>query len=561
MPIIVLDESTVSKIAAGEVIERPASIVKELIENSIDAGSSQISIEADNGGIDRIKISDDGVGMSNEDVSLCWKKHTTSKLKDANDLFSIDTLGFRGEALFSISSVSEISITSRREEDRIGRRIIVQGGNLLLDEPFGCQKGTIIEIKNLFFNTPARKKYLKPKENELSHISDVVSKYALIHPEIRFRLISSGKTLIETLGNGQIEAISCVLGKDVAKNMVAIAYDLGKLNITGYITKPILTRATKNEQSIYVNKRYIKNSVISNAINNAFHTRVMVGRYPIAILNIEIDPNEIDVNVHPQKTQIRIKNEKEVYDAVFSSVKDALCAVEHIPSAENVRLSDFSQAAEPKYDFSENQQMLVKEESEVKSPNFAEMKILGIVNRTYIIAETAGGMLMIDQHAAAERILYERFTLQLREKDVKTQRLLSDEIIEITPKLFQLALKNRDLLKELGYETEEFGQNSLRVSTVPIVLGRQFDKTRFIDYLYDLEKGKPESLEKFFHARVARMACRTAIKAGDDITLPEIKKYVQELMAMDIPYNCPHGRPIMVKISLYELEKMFKRIV
>jgi DNA mismatch repair protein MutL len=561
IPIIVLDESTVSKIAAGEVIERPASIVKELIENSIDAESSKIFIEIDNGGIDRIKISDDGTGMSSEDVLLSWKKHTTSKLKDADDLFSIETLGFRGEALFSISSVSEISITSRREEDRIGRKIMVQGGNLRLDEAYGCPKGTIIEIKNLFFNTPARKKYLKPKETELSHISDVVSKYALIHPEIHFRLVSSGKTLIETMGHGQIEVISNILGKDVARNMVAIRHELGMLKISGYISRPAVTRATKNEQSIYVNKRYIKNNVISDAINNAFHTRVMIGRYPIVVLDIEVDPNEIDVNVHPQKTEIRIKKEKEVYDAVYDAVKDALGAVEHISSIENVKLSDFGAANESKYDFSESQQMLVKEDDEMKTNVIPEMKILGIISKTYILAEINGGLLMIDQHAAAERILYEKFTQQLKDKDVKTQKLLSGEIIEITPKLFQLALKNKELLKELGYETEEFGQNSLRICTVPIVLGRQFDKTRFIDYLYDLEKGKPESLERFFHARVARMACRTAIKAGDDITLPEIKKYVQELMVMDIPYNCPHGRPIIVKISSYEIEKMFKRIV
>lgn len=566
--IIILDESLINKIAAGEVIERPASIVKELIENSIDANSKKIVIEIKEGGKSFIKIIDDGDGMSKKNLELCYLRHSTSKIKDLNDLFSINSLGFRGEALASISSVSHTTIISKTKNEISGHKIVIQGGKQIVFEEFGVPKGTIIEIKNLFFNTPARKKYLKNIAIEQSKIIDIVTRYALIYPQLQFKLINNSKIIMDIPSTTDSINLSFIYGNEVAKNMIELNFDNGFIQINGFISKPNINRASKKDQSIYVNNRYIKNKIISDAINNAYHTLVMINRYPIAVINIKIDVKKIDVNVHPQKSEIRLKHENEIYDSVYNAVKNTLKNNDLIPQVlhnESAKtITDFSNSNfESNYKVEDStQKMLIKESGVVKPNVLDELKILGIINKTYIIAETKGNVILIDQHAAAERILYEKFTNELKDKKVSLQNILEPVVLELSPKDFSIAISNQDILNGLGYKIEEFGHNAIIIRTIPIVLGRQFDKSMFMDFLENLSKNKkPKTLEDFFHTRIARMACRTAIKAGDEITLPQIKKYVQELMNMDVPYTCPHGRPIMIKWSFYELEKMFKRVV
>ncbi len=573
--IIILDDALINKIAAGEVIERPASVVKELIENAIDADAKKIFIELKEGGKSYLKVSDDGNGMSRRDVELSWHRHSTSKIKNADDLFSINSLGFRGEALASIAAVSELIITSKPENEISGRRIIVRGSRELINETIGCPKGTTVEVKNLFYNTPARKKYLKSINIELRHVTDIVTRYALINPKIHFRLIHNNREILDVPSTKDfLTNITFIYGKKIIKHLLLLEYSDDFYKINGYISKPSLSKSTKADQSIYVNKRYIKNTTISNAVNQAYHTLMMVNRYPVVILNININPRQIDVNVHPQKSEIRIHDEKQLYESVFDAVTQTLQKNDLIPETltdelvkkltdfRSFQLEELTKDAKY-YNIQDNEQkLLVKETDDTSTSKLPEMKILGILQKTYILAETPGNLILIDQHAAAERILYEKFTEQLKNKQVDIQRLLDPVILKLTPKQYNIALDKKDFLRDLGYRYEEFGKNTLLIRTIPIVLGKQFDRNLFIDFIDELEKNKkPVSLEMFFHNKIAKMACRTAIKAGDEITLPQIKQYIKELSQKNIPYTCPHGRPIMIKWSFYELEKMFKRIV
>jgi DNA mismatch repair protein MutL len=514
-------------------------------------------------------VIDNGKGMSTDDVDKSYLRYSTSKINDVNDLFSIKTLGFRGEALASIAAVSKLTIISKEKDQLIGKKVVIEGGTEVLNDEYGSPSGTIIEIKDLFYNTPVRKKYLKSIEIELRHIIEVVTNYALIHPNIHFQLIHNSRTIFNsTSTNDFLANISYIYGNDVAKQMIKLNFESELYKIYGYISKPSLTRSTKNDQSIYVNKRYIKkNKIISDAINNAYHTLVMVNRYPVVFLNIEIDTSKIDVNVHPQKAEIRIENEQKLYEVVNDAIKNALHKEDLTPQIKQdveKKLDSFVNVNyESKYEVDDSkQELLINESSETYVPKLSNLKVLGILNKTYILSEIPGNFLLIDQHAAAERILYEKFMKQIKSKDVKIQKLLKPEILEVSSKKFLTAINNVETFKELGFEIEEFGINTIMVRTIPILFGRQFDKETFLDYIDEIEKkGTPSSLDKFFHDRIASKACRTAIKAGDEITLPEIKKYVQELMQMDVPYNCPHGRPIMIKWSYYEIEKMFKRVV
>jgi DNA mismatch repair protein MutL len=566
--IIILDEALISKIAAGEVIERPASIVKELIENSIDAKAKKISVELKDGGKAYIRVTDDGLGMSRRDAGLSWQRHATSKLRDAHDLSSIHTLGFRGEALASIASVSEMTITTRESDEITGTRIVVTGGKVSVDEEIGCPKGTTIEVKDLFFNTPARMKYMKGDEAEYAAIADIMTRFGLIYHEIQFRLTHNRREQFNWPACDDIARLSHIYGIKTAKDMVKVSHKDSNFSISGFVSKPQLSRSTREDQSFFVNRRYIKkNSAISEGLNGAFQTLIMVNRFPLAVLDIEVLPERTDVNVHPQKAEIRILDEKGLYDSVFTSVKDALKDCDLIPETikeSDKNIFDFSPGRlETSYPLdTAKQQMLAKEANAVATDKLHEINIFGIVNRTYIVAEIQGSLLLIDQHAAAERILYENFSQQLRLRKVVVQGLLEPEIIETTPTQIQTVVQHKEELTGLGYSAEAFGHSTVRVSSIPVILGRQFNKEIFIDFLNELGKGeKIESLEGFFHAKFARMACRKAIKAGDEITLPQIKRYVQDILTRDFPPTCPHGRPIMIKWSFYELEKMFKRVI
>lgn len=520
--IIILDESLINKIAAGEVIERPASIVKELIENAIDAKTKHIFIDVKEGGKSYIKVSDNGQGMSKKDAELSWHRHSTSKIKTVDDLFAINSLGFRGEALGSIAAISELSIITKPENEVKGIKITVKAGKKISKEVIGCPQGTTIEVKNLFFNTPARKKYLKSMEVELRHIIDIVTRYALIHPEIHFKLYHHSKEILNAPFANEFINLSYVYG-NISKEFLRIESQ-NKFIITGFISKPSISKSTKNDQSIYVNKRYIKNSTISTAINDAYKTLMMVKRFPVVILNIEIPSKYTDVNVHPQKSEIRIQNEQHLYQEVFEAVRTTLQKNDLIPQTLSPgikKIVDFAPASRKHYTIEPKQKLLVRESDGSKLPG---MNILGVVNKTYILAEIPGHLLLIDQHAAAERIIYEKFMEQLKNKKVNVQELLNQYILEVTPKQFNTAISNQEFLHELGYFFEEFGKNTLIVKKIPVVLGKQFDKNLFLDFVDELEKSKkPVTLDMFFHNKIASIACRTAIKAGDNITEPQIK--------------------------------------
>jgi DNA mismatch repair protein MutL len=551
----------INKIAAGEVIERPASIVKELIENSIDANASSIFIEAKEGGKSYLKISDNGKGMNKVDAKICWHRHSTSKIKNSTDLFSINTLGFRGEALASIASVSDMTIITKTESEISGIKINILGGKEILNETTAAKTGTNIEIKNLFFNTPARKKYLKTIETELNQITDIITRYALIYPKIHFKFKHENKEILNfPVFKDNLSNISSIYGKDIAKNLIKIDYS-NIFKIKGYVSKPSLSRSNRSMQSIYVNNRYIKkNTTISSAIEDAFHSSMMVNRHPITILSIDVDSNKTDVNVHPQKAEIRIQNEKDLYKDVYDAIRNSL-------ENEDLIVKPLLEKKVFDYNFDDGfvdatkQKLLIKEENSIQTSKQPDMKILGIIKKTYIVAEIPGNIILIDQHAAAERILYENYTNELKNNEVITQELLDPAILELTPKQFLVCKNNIEKLGQLGFITEEFGTNTVIVRTIPIILGRQFDKSLFFDFLLEIDKGKLNSLHLYYHERIARMSCRNAIKAGDTIELPQIKKYVQEIFSKGFPSTCPHGRPIVIKWSFYDLEKMFKRVV
>ncbi|MEM2131353.1 MAG: DNA mismatch repair endonuclease MutL [Candidatus Woesearchaeota archaeon] len=621
--ISLLDDFLINKIAAGEVIERPASVVKELIENSLDANAKKIIIETKEGGKSLIKVSDNGIGMSERDALLSWQKHATSKIKTEMDLNEIKTFGFRGEALSSIAAVSELTIMTKEKEENKGIKIIVNDGKLITKEEIGMENGTIIEVKNLFFNVPARKKHLKSIETELNEIIDIVTRFALINKDVHFILLHNNKEIINSPATSNLlNKISFVYGSNVAKEIIEVNYTYNydenkpneKIQIYGYISLPSLTRSTKEEQSIFINNRYIKkNKIISQAIEDAYKTSVMINRYPIVILNISLPYEKTDVNVHPQKHEILIHDEATLYTAVYESVKKTLDENKKItevkPTIKIEKLKNFLKQEEKKeidkireedkysdidiekkkeerkieeetkiekkskkyYSLENNkQEILIKESNELNLKNLPDMNILGIINRTFIIAEIKGGLIIIDQHAAAERILYETFTKELKEKSIKIQDLLNPEIIQLSAKNYNTALSNKEFFDKIGYKIDSFGNNSIIIRSIPIILGRQLGKEMLVDFLTEMTKiidikekdiKDLTSFEKFFHNKIARMSCRKAIKAGDIITLPQIKKYIQEISENYLPLTCPHGRPILIKFSIYDLEKMFKRIV
>lgn len=551
MTIKILDEQTINKIAAGEVIERPSSVVKELIENSIDAGSDNIIVEVKDGGKTFIRVTDNGSGMSKEDALLSFHKHATSKLED---LFNINTLGFRGEALSSISAVSNFILKTN------GTQLEIEGGNLLKESQIGMNQGTIIEVSDLFYNTPARKNYLKSREVEFSHIQDIIIRYSLSNKDISIKLIHDEKEIITTpKTNDLLNKVVDIYGKDIAKNMIPIQQP----NIQGYIGKPYVTKADRSMQTIFINHRYVKNETISKAIYDAYHTLLFLDRHPVVILNIDIDFTKIDVNVHPTKEVIRLENEEEIYEQVFVAFRKTFKENNLTPELE---LSETNRQVKQNYDIANDTQTVLetKEEQqeykkeEVKS-SLGNMRILGQLNRMYILAENEQGLLLIDQHALQERINFEKLMNQINTNNIEKQTLLSPLTIELGINEFRIFQTYESKLKELGFEVEEYGHNTIRVTELPKMFST-FDKETIKDLIYDLEtidKIKEEKIE----TKIARKACRMSIKAGKELNVVEMNNLIRQAEFCRDPYSCPHGRPTMISITLGELEKKFKRTV
>ncbi len=564
--ITILDDALINKIAAGEVVERPASVVKELIENSIDANADEIVIDIKDGGKSLIKVADNGNGMDKDDAKLCIERHATSKLSNVNELSSISTLGFRGEALSSIASVSDFSLITKTEQVIEGTIIRVEEGKTEIKD-IGCSKGTVVEVKSLFSNIPARKKFLKSIQVEFNYIANIVTRYALINKDIFFKLVHNDKIIFSSQKTDSLfNNIVSIYGKEIASNLVKVFYESDYLKVYGYIGKPALTRNDKQMQSCYVNKRYVKNNIISNALYDAFHTLLFINRHPITVLNIEINPETIDVNVHPSKKIIKVFDEDRFYNDVFNAVRQSLYTNNLIPDA---KLDDTNYKDNRKYPLqTDKQSVLAVEDSPVKkkqteektSEKIGPFLLIGQISKTYILAENNKGLLIIDQHAAQERINYEKFMKQYEKEGIKTQKLVKPKVINLSAAESGVMEENINLLSKLGFGIDNYGNNSFILRTTPSIFGR-VNIVLITDILTELSGISSKSIAKAKEERIIRFACRKSIKAGEEMTMPLMEKLIEELDNTEQPFTCPHGRPTAISISLPELERKFKRVV
>ncbi|MEE1389909.1 MAG: DNA mismatch repair endonuclease MutL [Clostridia bacterium] len=686
--IVLLDELTINKIAAGEVIERPASVVKELVENSIDAGATNITVEIQNGGISKIRIIDNGSGMSKDDLEFAFERHATSKIRKADDLENVKSMGFRGEALASIAAIAHVELVSKTEDDSIGHKIVVEGGKILEIEDSASQKGTTITVSNLFFNTPVRYKFLKKDFTEAGYIEDAVTRIAIANPNIAIKLINENKTIIQTNGNGDLKTvIYTIYGKEIAEGLLEVNYEYEGIKVTGAIGKPEIARNNRSYQMFFVNKRYIKDKTLSAGVEQAFKGLIPIGKYGVVVLNIEIEPNKIDVNVHPTKLEIRFQEEQKVFKAIYHSVKDTLLKgdlvkeVEREPIVEEQKLEvnqepakleenqiKTEQVVEPKVEtedikksgfmglfkkkekdadeFIENystntlqeifaqknvgqpekveiptqeqkdkMEDIIERQKELENPkveeptskDFDEMyvktfgklpetqkieedfnkidvktlkevgnisvfeekenynaipkyKFIGALFSTYLVIEMKDEIYIIDQHAAHERVMYEKVKKNFynnMEKD--SQIMLLPDIIELSHKERAIVKENTELFKKAGFIIEEFGDNTIRLIGVPSLCMDLDTKELFLEILDEIDTvaitAKQEKEDKF----ISTIACKAAVKANMKLTNEEVDTLMRQLLVLPNPFTCPHGRPTAIKMTRYDIERKFNR--
>lgn len=597
----VLSEELINKIAAGEVIERPASVVKELIENSLDAHATRIDVEVKDSGKELIKVSDNGEGMDEEDAINSILRHATSKISSDEDLAAISTLGFRGEALASLAAVSKLNLITKQKDQMEGFSLTVEGGVIVDTNLTATEEGTVMEVKELFFNTPARKKFLKTDAVELRHIIDVVTRYALINPRVAFRLIHNNQELLHSAAVEDMRSnIALIYGTKTARELLELNYESSGIKISGFIGQPSQVRNDKSWQMIYVNGRWIKNEDITKAAYDGYHSLLFVNKHPILILNLTLDPHTIDVNVHPAKTEIKIEQKETVSNAVFTAVKETLQKNNLIPTIDiNFEQQTFGPprkkelVKEVKYSFEPSAQSILEvrevrettatyQENEFapalsslaklstlvheveknvlieENEKFPALKLLGQIHKTFFAAETPGGMFLIDQHAAHERVLYEEFMEQFMKQKIVLQNLLQGEIIEFSPSERISFLEHEAEIKNLGFKLEPFGGNTFVIKSIPFIFGRLPPKDFLHELLTSLLTGN-NSVESKKEEIITRMACRAAVMAGDTLTIGQMEEILKDLAAKKFPYTCPHGRPTMIKTSFEELEKRFKR--
>ncbi len=585
----VLPLNLVNKIAAGEVIERPASVVKELIENSIDAGADSITIEIAEGGKSMISVSDNGSGMDKEDAVLSVKSHATSKISVEEDLFDIHTLGFRGEALASIAAVSMMKILTRKRESVEGVLVEAENSEIISVEPIGCADGTKIEVKSLFYNIPARKKYLGTMEYEFSKILDIVTRYAIIFREISFKLFHNEKiVLFAPKSENLLDKIASIYGKEIASEMIPLSFSSKVFVLDGFISKPSLTRNSKDMQSLYINKRFVRNKDVADYIYEGYHSMLLVGRHPVFVLNMSLEPRLIDVNVHPTKEIVKIENLYRYKDEVVSAVRNALLEGQGIHQVElektnakpvhnygfqkdRQKILSFSEekissvgekglvVSEPEAIYKTLETVQEKQQEESFESKIGPYIVLAQLNKTYILCENKFGLMLADQHAAEERVNYEKFMLELKEGNVEIQKLLKPKVVELSPQESKVLSENFALLRKVGFEIEEFGSNSFIVRTVPFIFGR-FEKDLLVDMIKELSEIEPNVVDDIKEKRIIMRSCRKSIKAGDSLTVVEMENLLRELSKCEQPFTCPHGRPTLVNVTIAELERKFKRV-
>lgn len=647
----VLDQHTINKIAAGEVIERPASVVKELVENSIDSGASSITIEIKEGGIGFIRITDNGSGIEKDDIKRAFLRHATSKIRKAEDLLYVSSLGFRGEALSSIAAVSQVELITKTSSDLTGIRYQIEGGKEKNHEEIGCPEGTTFIVRNLFFNTPARRKFLKTSTTEGSHIGELINRLALSHPNISFQFIVNGQNKLYSSGNDNLkDIIYHIYGNQISKNLISVESKNNLIQITGFIGKPYVSRGNRNYENYFINNRYIKSSVISKAIEEAYKTFIMVHKYPFCSLNFTIPSELIDVNVHPTKMELRFKNAEEIYDLVYSTIRNALSHKELIPKVPidekketkgstlvnrnhiepfeskrithikesfnvleetkdiskvsdnvvnyklsntnlpNININNESKnrtvnalqgmvenkttkkiSLEPEKDLTikgqikkeqENipEQMSLFNDKLLSKESLPAQHIIGQLFKTYWLIEYDNNLFIMDQHAAHEKVLYEKLVKTMETNEVYQQQLEPPVIVTLSMNEANILLMFRQHFEKIGFTIEEFGGNEYCIRAVPNNLFGFSNQDFFIEILDSISNDVARITPDTITDKIATMACKAAVKGNHLMNQSEIEALLKELMLLDNPYTCPHGRPTIISMSKTEIEKKFKRI-
>ncbi|MDD5509819.1 MAG: DNA mismatch repair endonuclease MutL [Dehalococcoidales bacterium] len=565
MSIRVLAPQIVSRIAAGEVVERPASVVKELVENSLDAGATRISVEVEGSGISRIRVTDNGSGIPPEEIELAFGRHATSKIGSLEDLDAISSLGFRGEALPSIAAAAEVELGSCAGEEPAGAYIRLQDGKVVEYGSRGHSPGTTVTVENLFRRIPVRLKFLRSAATENSHIANIVSRYALAYPEVGFTLSLDGRITLRTPGSGRlIDSIAQVYGVEIARSMLEIKSRQGESGntlplVTGMTGSPKVSRSSRDYLSLFVNRRWISHRTLAWAVEQAYHGLLMVGKHPVAIINISLPPGEMDVNVHPAKTEVKFRNEQAVFSTLQRTVRQTLIDLTPVPKVEEVR-TPYRASPAPA-------QMLWTEAADGTGPakappeaagtpasSLPALRVIGQLSRSYIIAEGPDGLYIIDQHAAHERILFEQINDQRSQHRVETQTLLEPVPFDVTPGQGEVLKTRCENLARFGFSVEPFGEGTFLVRTVPAGLAGR-DWASAIRELLDKERGQADWEERI----AISIACHSAVRAGQVLGDDEMREIVRQLEQAAVPNSCPHGRPTMIHLSLGQLGKEFGR--
>lgn len=610
--IVLLDDLTINKIAAGEVIERPANVVKELVENSIDAGSTNIIVEVKNGGKTLVKITDNGKGIATSDMAISLERHATSKIRKIEDLEQSYTMGFRGEALASISAISELTMISKTDDELIANKLFARAGQIESWEEVAAQKGTTIIVEKLFFNTPVRYKFLKNDATEFRYIKEFMQKVALAHPEIAVKLINDGKQIFRSSGSSKIEDVVYLFyGKDIEQNLVNVDYTMGYIHITGVVGNTFTASDNRKNQIIFLNERNIQDKVLTNSADQAFKGSIGIGKYGFFILNIQMPAEYYDVNVHPTKLQVRFKEEDQIYKVLYHAIKDAILSKDFLGNTEKIKndetyiqnelnfVTDHTQfGAEYKkenkvnnvtsdwnlqnfsgnvfekatneseeatketelndkekqknyYETRESRNLQPESESLVKRDEKRKIdyKYIGIIFRTYIVVEIGKDLFLIDQHAAHERVLYERIKQNYKQNlQNNVQMMLMPEIVDLSHKEMEFVKENIELFKNTGFDIEFFGENSVKINGVPNIEYKVNKNRVFLDTLDEMitnERGQTKDVEERF---IATVACKAAVKAHMDLSRAEVDNLINDLLSLKNPYTCPHGRPTAIKI-------------
>ncbi len=632
----VLSEETIDKIAAGEVIERPASIIKELVENSIDSGANAITIEIKDGGISFIRVTDNGCGMEKDDIKKAFLRHATSKISCSDDLDSLITLGFRGEALSSIAAISQVELMTKTIDSISGYRYVIEGSKEIELSEIGVPGGTTLIVRNIFFNTPVRRKFLKSAITEAGYVTEICEHLALSRPDISFKYIIGGQIKFHTSGNGDLqELIYRIYGKDVAAQIIPIEQKKDAISIEGYLGKPILNRSTRNYENYFINGRYVKSKLIATAIEDGYTEYLMQHKFPFVILNIKINPEHVDVNVHPTKMEVRFSDNDIVNDFISSAISSRLRINEMIPEClleeekehaqsitnvpepfetqriinENTNFSFDIISEEKNDDFVSNNDKQVKsfdisglkkilgesikdnisssssckesniikasnavivnsavqmdlfEDRILSKDNIDEYHIVGQLFDTYWLIEYKDKLLIMDQHAAHEKIRFESLMKQLESKNICRQALNPALIITLSSLEVTVFDKYKSYFEEMGFEIDDFGGNEISIRSIPMDLYGQNPKDMFLEVLDELSEGHSKNVPDVIRSKIASMACKAAVKGNMSMTEAEVKELIDKLLSLDNPYNCPHGRPTLITMTKYELEKKFKRIV